>query len=979
MQKLLRSLVLVCVLPVAFATALRAAPVSGSVILSATGTYSPGVITANLTPGSGTSTTSLTIDGAIRDGASSASLTITNSAVILTGNNTYSGGTNVSGGTLTASSISLPGNGTVTLTNSSSLIFNQTVSGTVPAIITGNGTLTKQGAGTLTLSGVNSYNGLTTVSGGTLVIGSLNLPGNLALAGNTTSVVFNQTVTGTYTSQITGTGAVVKQGAGELTVNNSNPYTGGTTISAGTLTINNIANIGGNSNPLVLDGGTLKTAWVGSPFVFISSPITVTTNNGAVNTVGGFLDLSGSTITGPRSVLTVTGGGTTTVSSALVTGLGGFVINSGTLAVNTNLASTLVANNFTINAGALLQINAVTATISAIPAGLVFGGANPSTVSPSNLSATLSGLITGNGTISFNGAGTLTLSNALNTFTGTFSAGAGSTILGDSSTIHGNVNSSGNITFNQTTDGTFGGNITGGGAIFKQGSANLTVTSSTSSAFNLQAGSLFLGNGTVGTTTVSAGSLLGGNGNVGGNLFNSGTLSPGFSPGTINVTGSYTQAPGSILVIQLASPVSFDKLIITGAATLGGTLQVDTLGGYVPATGQTFVFLTAASVTGTFNAVTGSAALLATVLYHPADVTLAFTQVPFASFALTPNQFAVATAAQASPALTTALNAVPLTSQIPAALDALSPQGYEVWSDIAFTHATFLADSLAREAGPSATDGRNHFYADGGQLRATTRGDLDVTGTTFTSSEGLVGGDRLINPGLSLGGFFAYGETTAGLGQPGGSTKVEDYTLGARAVWIRGPWFAHAVLAYDFDHYSSTRAIAFPGTAAAATSSTSGSQWTAGLSGGRAYEFGRHTLSPFASLLATGWQADHFAESGAGSLDATVAGRSAVSMRSQLGLASECNLSLGSLALQPHLRAAWQHEFADDARTINAAFGAVSYAVQTRAPQRDSALVGAGLDLVLNPRTTLYSNFSLQAGGSTRVLGEFRAGVSVNF
>jgi outer membrane autotransporter protein len=88
---------------------------------------------------------------------------------------------------------------------------------------------------------------------------------------------------------------------------------------------------------------------------------------------------------------------------------------------------------------------------------------------------------------------------------------------------------------------------------------------------------------------------------------------------------------------------------------------------------------------------------------------------------------------------------------------------------------------------------------------------------------------------------------------------------------------------------------------------------------------------------------------------------------------------VGSAVVRPHVRGAWVHELSNDSRSIDASYGAVNYTVVTRDAQRDSARLSAGLDVVLSPRVALYADYSVQTGGSTRVLGEWRGGVSIGF
>jgi len=382
------------------------------------------------------------------------------------------------------------------------------------------------------------------------------------------------------------------------------------------------------------------------------------------------------------------------------------------------------------------------------------------------------------------------------------------------------------------------------------------------------------------------------------------------------------------------------------------------------------------TVSGT-AAVTNRAAVGATVTYGANSVTFAVVQLPFAGFALTPNQTAVANAAQASPELTVALDAVPLANQLPAAFNALSPQGYEIWSAIALADATALTDRLARDDG--AIVGQDNYYFDVNQRRGRTQADLDVGTSTFTSTGVLIGGNRGLSSDLTVGGFFEHADTTADLASPGSRTSVKGNTFGVRAAGTQGPWFTHAVLAYGFTSYNSTRPVMFPGTAAVATSQTHGHQWIADLSGGHRFTFGDATISPYAGLLVSRWHANGFTESGAGAYDATVAGQSAHSLRTQLGVEGQLGWSVASMPLHPHVRAAWLHELDNGARTIDAAFGTIDYAVATRAPQRDSAQLGAGLDLVLGPRALLFTDYTTQTGGITRILSDWRVGLSVNF
>ena len=147
----------------------------------------------------------------------------------LSGANTYSGGTIVSGGSLTGSTTSLQG----AITNNATVVVSQDADGTYSGAMDGTGSLTKSGTGNVTLSGANTYSGGTTVSAGTLTGTTSSLQRDIT---NNAAVVFSQDTDGTYSGAMTGTGSLTKSGTGNVTLSGANDYSGGTTVSAGTLT-----------------------------------------------------------------------------------------------------------------------------------------------------------------------------------------------------------------------------------------------------------------------------------------------------------------------------------------------------------------------------------------------------------------------------------------------------------------------------------------------------------------------------------------------------------------------------------------------------------------------------------------------------------------------------------------------------------------------------------------------------------------------
>ncbi|HEX9692439.1 MAG TPA: Ig-like domain-containing protein, partial [Gemmatimonadales bacterium] len=146
-------------------------------------------------------------------------------------------------------------------------------------------------------------------------------------------------------------------------------------------------------------------------------------------------------------------------------------------------------------------------------------------------------------------------------------------------------------------------------------SGNFTLTQSGTTPTFTTTGTITIGTGRTftvsgGTFTNDGAGVLQGAGtlNVSGTTFsNNAAINPGTSPGILTITGNAPLGSTSSLNIELGGTTAgtgYDRLAVSGAVTLDGSLVVDTISAFAPAEGNSFAIMTFASRTGTFSSIT---------------------------------------------------------------------------------------------------------------------------------------------------------------------------------------------------------------------------------------------------------------------------------------------------------------------------------------------------------------------------------------
>ncbi len=122
------------------------------------------------------------------------------------------------------------------------------------AALTGSGGLLKTGAGKVTLIAGNTFTGTTTISAGSVVANGSSLPGNVV---DNSQLIFQSA--GTCPGVISGSGTVEKIGTGTLVLSGNNSFSGGLTLTGGTVSVSSNANLGVAGGTITFAGGVLST------------------------------------------------------------------------------------------------------------------------------------------------------------------------------------------------------------------------------------------------------------------------------------------------------------------------------------------------------------------------------------------------------------------------------------------------------------------------------------------------------------------------------------------------------------------------------------------------------------------------------------------------------------------------------------------------------------------------------------------------
>ena len=909
------------------------------------------------------------------------------------------------------------------------------------------------GSGTLVLTGANSYSGGTSLLGGRVSVdtdanlgaasGGLTFDGGILQVRGTAFTGTGRTITWgaagggfdissafntfTVSQSLGGTGGLSKLGAGTLVLSGANSYSGGTTISQGTLSVGATGALGsgavavGTGSTLMFQNGTRAG----------NLKLTTAPSTGpGVN--GGFIQFADGSSADHAQILNGSLGavsfrGTATADAAQFD-------NSGTVSFreSASAGSAVILNRNGASTNFTDGASASQATIFNMAGGVAdfFDSSTAANAVVSNdgtvlfrdtTSAGSARIVNGNGghilfragadasgsSITNTAGGTLDISRATDgTAIGALS-GAGTVLLGSKTLILGGLGGSETID-GILQDGGAGGGT--GGSLVKTGAGTLmlTGTSSYTGATTVNAGTLTV-DGSIANSAlaIKSGARLSGTGTVGGTTIKTGgVIAPGNSIGTLTVHGNYTQATGSTYEAEIAPDGTSDRIEVTGAATIqGGTVFAAKAPGTY-ALGTRYTILTAAGgVTGTYAALDQNAPFIDLALgYDPKAIYLDVIRnaVAFPTVGNTPNQKAAAAGAESlseGNALYNAIAGLPDVPSARAAFDGLSGEinasavtgmledsrfvreamndrlraafetvgavplmGYgEDAKDIA------MAPSERYGAWGSMFGSWGHFGSDGNAVRLSRSVGGFVTGI-----------DGLVTDDVRLGFLAGYSHSSLKVDDRRSSASTDNYHLGIYGGTQWGALSFRSGLAYSWSEIDTSRQVAFPGFADSLSSDYRAGTTQVFGELGYGIKAGNVGFEPFANLAYVNVHTNGFTEQG-GISALTVYGGSNDITFTTLGLRASTDFDIGSARATVRGTIGWRHAYGDVTPEISQAFtGSNAFSIAGAPIARDAAVIEAGLDFAIAPTATLGVSYHGQVGSRTSDHG-VRADLNVKF
>jgi outer membrane autotransporter protein len=255
------------------------------------------------------------------------------------------------------------------------------------------------------------------------------------------------------------------------------------------------------------------------------------------------------------------------------------------------------------------------------------------------------------------------------------------------------------------------------------------------------------------------------------------------------------------------------------------------------------------------------------------------------------------------------------------------------------------------------------------------------TGYGFTTAGFTVGADYRVWDNLLVGLATGYNHTDASFDGSGGTVQNNSWPITAYAAYLPETFYLFGSLGYTLNLFDLNRGIDFGGLSRNAKSSLTGNQFNAYGEAGYDFKLKPFVVTPTVSLAYTSISLPSFKEEGAGALNLKVASQSADSLQTGVGAKVSAPFIYSDTKIVPQVYATYQHEFSNNARTLDARLsqGSSTFLWATDKPTRDFAVVGGNVTAGFSKNLAAQINYNVEIGKANEINHFVNAGLRYQF
>lgn len=480
---------------------------------------------------------------------------------------------------------------------------------------------------------------------------------------------------------------------------------------------------------------------------------------------------------------------------------------------------------------------------------------------------------------------------------------------------------------------------------------------------------------------------------VSGLLTNSGRLQLTLNAGlqTLSV-GSALFAPTSLYEIDVTAMGGSDRIVVAGAANLGGTVLVKatTAGGGTFDEQKSYTILSAGKLSGTFDSVSTDLTFLSPHLSYDAGhvyLGLRRNDVGFDATGATGNQVGVGAAVEALGPTSAIYDAVLWLTpeQAQAAFDQLSGEVYDSADVTAVQNAGMIngmIQSRINQAFDALGDTSYAVSSYAGDIFSLEESQQEIGlwarfyGAGASSSEGaaplhavaggmVMGADSMLGD-WRLGAMLQFGATGSAVPLLNSTVSSADYGVGVYAGRRWGATQLSLGGVVTLHDTKSARDVTFLGFSNSVTAAYLAGTGQAFAELSHKFDLGIVSVMPYAGLAQVRYATAGIVETG-GPAAVTRAGQVVDATFATLGLGAQRSFVVGEdMLLTARASLGWRHGFISDPGSVNALAGAPSFGVTGTQIASDLAVFNAGLTLDVTASTNLDLAYDAQIGRHTQ-------------